>query len=67
MAGLSEGSNEPPGSLKASNTEGCTERNGEQEKSSGQRRYQMIDDIKIYGSYEETKRKAKNRRDWRKL
>ncbi|KAJ4449008.1 hypothetical protein ANN_00402 [Periplaneta americana] len=31
------------------------------------RRYQMIDDIKIYGSYEETKRKAENRKDWRKL
>ncbi|KAJ4444315.1 hypothetical protein ANN_06107 [Periplaneta americana] len=30
------------------------------------RRYQMIDDIKIYGSYEETKRKAENRKDWRK-
>ncbi|KAJ4445314.1 hypothetical protein ANN_07119 [Periplaneta americana] len=33
----------------------------------GRRRYQMIDDIKIYGSYEETKRKADNRKDWRKL
>ncbi|KAJ4443343.1 hypothetical protein ANN_05011 [Periplaneta americana] len=31
------------------------------------RRYQMIDDIKIYGSYEETKKKAENRKDWRKL
>ncbi|KAJ4450349.1 hypothetical protein ANN_01769 [Periplaneta americana] len=29
------------------------------------RRYQMIGDIKIYGSYEETKRKAENRKDWR--
>ncbi|KAJ4436831.1 hypothetical protein ANN_16963 [Periplaneta americana] len=33
----------------------------------GRRRYQMIDDIKIYGSYEETKRKAENRNDWRML
>ncbi|KAJ4437422.1 hypothetical protein ANN_17566 [Periplaneta americana] len=33
----------------------------------GRIRYQMIDDIKIYGSYEETKRKAKIRKDWRKL
>ncbi|KAJ4426944.1 hypothetical protein ANN_26743 [Periplaneta americana] len=33
----------------------------------GRRRYQTIDDIKIYGSYEETKRKAKNRKEWRML
>ncbi|KAJ4450946.1 hypothetical protein ANN_02381 [Periplaneta americana] len=31
------------------------------------RRYQMIDDNKIYGSYEGTKRKAENKKDWRKL
>ncbi|KAJ4444946.1 hypothetical protein ANN_06745 [Periplaneta americana] len=31
------------------------------------RRYQMIDDIKIYESYEKRKRKAENRKDWRKL
>ncbi|KAJ4438369.1 hypothetical protein ANN_14311 [Periplaneta americana] len=31
------------------------------------KKYQMIDDIKIYGSYDETKRKAENRKDWRKL
>ncbi|KAJ4442639.1 hypothetical protein ANN_04228 [Periplaneta americana] len=31
------------------------------------RRNQMIDDIKKYRSYEETKRKAENRKDWRKL
>ncbi|XP_069695905.1 uncharacterized protein [Periplaneta americana] len=40
-------------------TEGCT-------GVRGRRRYQMLD-IKIYGSYEETKRKAENRKDWRKL
>ncbi|KAJ4447161.1 hypothetical protein ANN_09162 [Periplaneta americana] len=33
----------------------------------GRKRYQIIDDIKIYGSYVETKRKAENRRDWRML
>ncbi|KAJ4428641.1 hypothetical protein ANN_24686 [Periplaneta americana] len=33
----------------------------------GRRRYQVIDDIKMYGSYEETKRKAENRKYWRKL
>ncbi|KAJ4432710.1 hypothetical protein ANN_21347 [Periplaneta americana] len=33
----------------------------------GRRRYQIIDDIKIFGSYVETKRKAENRKDWRKL
>ncbi|KAJ4430332.1 hypothetical protein ANN_22548 [Periplaneta americana] len=33
----------------------------------GRRRYHMIDNIKIYGSYAETKRKAENRKDWRML
>ncbi|KAJ4430256.1 hypothetical protein ANN_22468 [Periplaneta americana] len=33
----------------------------------GRRKYQMIDDINIYGSYEEIKRKAENRKGWRKL
>ncbi|KAJ4443371.1 hypothetical protein ANN_05039 [Periplaneta americana] len=33
-------------------TEGCTGRNGELEKSSGQKKNQMIEDIKICGSYE---------------
>ncbi|KAJ4435562.1 hypothetical protein ANN_18178 [Periplaneta americana] len=33
----------------------------------GRRHYQMIDDIKIYGSYAETKRKAENTKDWRML
>ncbi|KAJ4438893.1 hypothetical protein ANN_14847 [Periplaneta americana] len=39
--------------------EGWTERNGKREKSSGRRRYHMIDDIKIYGSYAETRRKRR--------
>ncbi|KAJ4428293.1 hypothetical protein ANN_24311 [Periplaneta americana] len=30
----------------------------------GRRRYQIIDDIKIYGSYAKTKRKTENRKDW---
>ncbi|KAJ4446425.1 hypothetical protein ANN_13121 [Periplaneta americana] len=32
-------------------------------KVRGRRRYQMIDNIKIYGSYAETKRKAEDRKD----
>ncbi|KAJ4429433.1 hypothetical protein ANN_21602 [Periplaneta americana] len=48
-------------------TEGCTERNGEREKVWGRGRYEMIDDIKIYGSFAGTKRKAENRKDWRML
>ncbi|KAJ4428328.1 hypothetical protein ANN_24347 [Periplaneta americana] len=36
-------------------------------KVGGRRRYQMIDDIKIYGLYLETKRKAENRKDWKML
>ncbi|KAJ4430694.1 hypothetical protein ANN_19285 [Periplaneta americana] len=49
-------------------TEGCTGKNGEWEKSLGQKKISnILDDIKIYGSYEETKRKAENRKDWRML
>ncbi|KAJ4438519.1 hypothetical protein ANN_14464 [Periplaneta americana] len=33
----------------------------------GRRRYQMIDNIKVNGSYTEAKRKAENRKDWRML
>ncbi|KAJ4443704.1 hypothetical protein ANN_05379 [Periplaneta americana] len=82
MAGLCAGDNEPPGSLKASKKrkrnwlgywlrrnwllkdalEGMV--NGR--RVQGRRRYQMIDDIKIYESYE-TKRKAENRKDWKML
>ncbi|KAJ4438100.1 hypothetical protein ANN_14039 [Periplaneta americana] len=93
MAGLCEGGNEPPGSLKAickkNNaetdqeeknelavsltekklpTEGFTGRNGERKKISGQKKIsKIIDGIKIYGSYAETKRKAENRKDCRML
>ena len=31
------------------------------------RRYQMIDNIMIYGLYEDTKRKAEKRVEWRML
>ncbi|KAJ4436907.1 hypothetical protein ANN_17039 [Periplaneta americana] len=49
-------------------TEGCTGENGVNgRRVRGRRRYQMIDDIKICGSYAETKRKAANRNDWRML
>ncbi|KAJ4446003.1 hypothetical protein ANN_12689 [Periplaneta americana] len=44
--------------------EGCTGRNVNGRRVRGRRRYQMIGDIKIYESYEETKRKADNRKDW---
>ncbi|KAJ4434587.1 hypothetical protein ANN_23149 [Periplaneta americana] len=50
---------------KKLSTEGCTGRNREREKSSRQKK--MIDDIKICGSYAETKRKAENRENWRML
>ncbi|KAJ4439518.1 hypothetical protein ANN_07642 [Periplaneta americana] len=109
MAGLCEGGNEPPGSLKDSNmervkwtdrirNEAVLERVDEERmmlklvrkrkrnwlghwlrtncllkdalegmvngrRVRGRRRYQMIDDIKIYRSYEETKRKAENRKE----
>ena len=33
----------------------------------GRRRYQMIDNIMIYGLYEDTKRKAEKRVEWRML
>ncbi|KAJ4435565.1 hypothetical protein ANN_18181 [Periplaneta americana] len=45
---------------KKLSSEGSTGRNDEQEKVQGRRRNQMIDDIKICGSYEETKRTAEN-------
>ncbi|KAJ4449605.1 hypothetical protein ANN_01008 [Periplaneta americana] len=48
-------------------TEECSGRNGNGRRVLGRRKYQMIDDVKIYESYVETKRKAENRKDWRKL
>ncbi|KAJ4438880.1 hypothetical protein ANN_14833 [Periplaneta americana] len=49
-------------------TERCNGRNGEREKSLGWKK--ISEDrqyFKVYGSNEETKRKAENRKDWRKL
>ncbi|KAJ4451464.1 hypothetical protein ANN_02926 [Periplaneta americana] len=48
-------------------SERCTGRNSEWEKSSGQKKISELYVIKIYGSYEETKKKTENRKDWRKL
>ncbi|KAJ4444669.1 hypothetical protein ANN_06466 [Periplaneta americana] len=48
-------------------TQGCPGRNGEREKTWGQKKCQLIDDIKKYGSYEETNRKAEYRKDWKKV
>ncbi|KAJ4447836.1 hypothetical protein ANN_09844 [Periplaneta americana] len=48
-------------------SEGCTGRNGEREKSSGQKKSDDKTAIRQYGAYEETKRKAENRKDWRIL
>ncbi|KAJ4452284.1 hypothetical protein ANN_03803 [Periplaneta americana] len=45
-------------------TEGCTGRNGEWGRVWSRRRYQMIDDIKIYGTHAETKEEG---RKWEHL
>ena len=37
------------------------------EKVRGRRRYQMIDNIMINGEYEDTKRKAEKKSEWRML
>ncbi|KAJ4449207.1 hypothetical protein ANN_00604 [Periplaneta americana] len=91
MAGLCEGGNESPGSLKAKRVdeEGMMLKLIRKRKRNwlghllrrncllkdalegmmngrrvwGRRRYQMIDDIEIHGSYEEIKRKAENSTD----
>ncbi|KAJ4452080.1 hypothetical protein ANN_03596 [Periplaneta americana] len=44
-------------------SEGCTGRNGEREKSSGQKKISDDRRHKHYGSCKETKRKAENRKD----
>ena len=46
--------------------EGCSRRNGEGKKVRGTR-YQMIDNFMINGLYEDTKRKAEKRVEWRIL
>ena len=45
--------------------EGCSRRNGKREEIRGRRRYQIIDNIMINGLYEDTKRKAEKRLEWR--
>ena len=47
--------------------EGCSGRYGKWEESSSRRRHQMIDNIMINGPYEDTKRKAEGRVEWRML
>ena len=46
---------------KELSAEGCSTRNGKWEEDSRQKRYQMKDNIMIYGLSEDTKRKAKKR------
>ena len=46
--------------------EGCCRRNGKGKKVRG-RRYQMIENFMINGLYEDTKRKAEKRVEWRRL
>ncbi|KAJ4437055.1 hypothetical protein ANN_17190 [Periplaneta americana] len=47
--------------------EGCTEGMENRRRVRDRRRNRMIDDIKMYGSYVETKSKAENRKHWRML
>ena len=47
--------------------EGCSSRNGIWDESCGRRRYQMIDNSMVNGLYEDTKRKAEKRVEWRML
>ena len=47
--------------------EGCSRRNGKWEENIRQKKYQMIDNIMINGLYEDTKRKAEKRLEWRML
>ena len=45
--------------------EGCSRRMVNGKKVRGRRRYQMIDNIMLNGLYEDTKRKAEKRVEWR--
>ena len=48
--------------------EGCSRKNGKGKKVRGRRKiYQMIDNIMINSLYEDTKRKAEKRVEWRTL
>ena len=55
-----------PLAKKKLSVEGYSRRNGKGKKVRG-RRYQMIDNFMINGLYEDTKRKAENRVEWRRL
>ena len=55
-----------PLAKKELSTEGCSRRNGKGKKVRGTR-YQMIDNFMINGLYEDTKRKAEKRVEWRML
>ena len=55
-----------PLAKKELSAEGCSRRNGKGKKVRGER-YQMIDNFMINGLYEDTKRKAENRVEWRML
>ena len=56
-----------PLAKKKPSVEGCTIRNGKGKEVRGRRRYQMIDSTMINGLYENTKRKAEKRVEWRIL
>ena len=51
---------------KQLSAEGCSRRNGKGKEVRGER-YQMIDNFTINGVYEDTKRKAEKRVEWRRL
>ena len=55
-----------PLAKKKVSAEGCSRRNGKGKEVRG-RRYQMIDNFMINGLYEDTKRKAEKRVEWRML
>ena len=55
-----------PLAKKELSAEGCSRRNGKGKKVRGTR-YQMIDNIMTNRLYENTKRKAEKRGDWRML
>ena len=48
-------------------TEGCSRRNGKRKRVRGRRKYQMIDNIMSNRLYEDTKRKAGKRVQWRMM
>ena len=55
-----------PLAKKQLSAEGCSRRNGKGKKVRG-RRYQKIDNFMIIRLYEDAKREAENRVEWRRL